>query len=565
MNGKQRLELTWIGKHDRPRLEPRILLADDERSYRAAKRANESDIFDNRLIFGDNLLALKALESEFAGRVKCIYIDPPYNTGSAFEHYDDGLEHSVWLTLVRDRLEALKLLLANNGSIWVSIDDREMPYLKIVLDETFGRSNFVATVIWRKNYSPKSSAEHFSEDHDYILVYAKDILELDLNGMPRTEQQDSAYKNPDKDARGPWKPGDLSARNPYSLGRYKIVTPGGREIAGPPNGTFWRVSEPKLWELHRDNRIWWGTTGNNVPAIKRFLSEVKQFRVPQTFWSYEEVGHTQDAKKESVALFPTDPFGTPKPEKLIQRVLQLGSDPGDLVLDSFAGSGTTGAVAQKMGRRWIMIEQGEHCHTHIIPRLQKVIDGADPGGVTETTEWKGGGGFRYFRLAPSLIERDEWGNEIISPKYNGAMLAEAMCKHMGFAYDPSPDYFWLHGRSTERDFIYVTTSALTHEQLKKISDLVGPERTLLICCRAFQGARVKQMPNLTVVKIPHAILSRCEWGKDDYSMGLSTLETADAETEEAAAPAEEPPPRKRRRKATAAPAAPSLFDEEDDQ
>ncbi|MGE0047277.1 MAG: site-specific DNA-methyltransferase, partial [Hyphomonadaceae bacterium] len=229
-------------------------------------------------------------------------------------------------------------------------------------------------------------------------------------------------------------------------------------------------------------------------------------------------------------------------------------------------SGTTGAVAHKMGRRWIMIEQGEHCHTHIIPRLQKVIDGADPGGITEATGWKGGGGFRYFRLAPSLIERDEWGNEIISPKYNGAMLAEAMCKHMGFAYDPSPDYFWLHGRSTERDFIYVTTSALTHEQLKKISDLVGTERTLLICCRAFQGARVKQMPNLTVVKIPHAILSRCEWGKDDYSMGLSTLETAEAEPEEAAAPAEEPePPRKRRRKASAAPTTPSLFDEEDDQ
>jgi adenine-specific DNA-methyltransferase len=569
MNGKQRLELTWIGKNERPRLEPRILLADDERSYRSGKRVGDADSFDNRLIFGDNLLALKALESEFAGQVKCIYIDPPYNTGSAFEHYEDGLEHSIWLTLIRDRLEALKPLLATNGSIWVSIDDREMPYLKIVMDETFGRSNFVATVIWRKNYSPKSSAEHFSEDHDYVLIYAKDIVELDLNGMPRTEQQDAAYKNPDNDRRGPWKPGDLSARNPYSLGKYGFTTPGGRIVDGPPSGRYWAISKEKLFELDRDGRIWWGESKNNVPSLKRFLSEVRQSRVPQTFWNYDEVGHTQDAKKESVALFPDDPFGTPKPERLIQRVLQLGSDPGDLVLDSFAGSGTTGAVAHKMGRRWIMIEQGDHCHTHIIPRLRKVIDGEDPGGVTEATGWKGGGGFRYFRLAPSLIERDEWGNEIISSKYDGPMLAEAMCKHMGFAYDPSPDHFWMHGRSTERDFIYVTTAALTHEQLKKISDLVGPERTLLVCCRAFQGARVKQLPNLTVVKIPHAILSRCEWGKDDYSMGLSSLETAPAEAEEAAAPAEEPEPPRKRRKKTAAPATPSLFGDdtvgEDDQ
>jgi adenine-specific DNA-methyltransferase len=216
-----------------------------------------------------------------------------------------------------------------------------------------------------------------------------------------------------------------------------------------------------------------------------------------------------------------------------------------------------------MGRRWIMIEQGEHCHTHIIPRLKKVIDGEDPGGITEAAGWKGGGGFRYFRLAPSLIERDGWGNEIISSKYDGPMLAEAMCKHMGFAYDPSPDHFWLHGRSTERDFIYVTTAALTHEQLKKISDLVGPERTLLVCCRAFQGTRVKQLPNLTVVKIPHAILSRCEWGKDDYSMGLSSLETADPK-EAAADPEESEPPRKRRKKAAAA-ETPSLFGEVDDQ
>lgn len=567
MNGKQRLELTWIGKHDRPRLEPRILLADDDRSHRAAKRVSESDLHDNRLIFGDNLLALKALESELAGQVKCIYIDPPYNTGSALPQYDDGVEHSIWLSLIRDRLELLHSLLSEFGSIWVSIDDREAHYLKALMDEVFGRENFVANIVWQKIYTVKNSARHFSDMHEYVLVYARNLELWDLNLLPREGKQDDAYDNPDDDPRGPWKATPLHARNYYGAGQYEITSPTGRKIK-PPSGTYWRVSAASLETLLGDKRVWWGKDGSGVPAQKRFLSEVKQGVTPSTLWLHTEAGHNAEAKNEIRALAgeSEDIFLTPKPERLMKRIIEIASDPGDIVLDSFAGSGTTGAVAHKMGRRWIMIEQGEHCHTHIIPRLQKVIDGADPGGVTEATGWKGGGGFRYFRLAPSLIDRDEWGNEIISSKYNGAMLAEAMCKHMGFAYDPSPDYFWMHGRSTERDFIYVTTSALTHEQLKKISDLVGPERTLLICCRAFQGARVKQMPNLTVVKIPHAILSRCEWGKDDYSMGLSTLDAPDTEPEEATAPAEEPaPPHKRRRKATAAPAAPSLFDEEDDQ
>lgn len=567
MNGKQRLELTWIGKHDRPRLEPRILLADDERSYRAAKRASESDIFDNRLIFGDNLLALKALESEFAGRVKCIFADPPYNTGSAIADYDDGKEHSIWLSLIRDRLESSRELLAEEGSIWITIDDNEAHYLKVLMDEIFGRQNFVANIVWQKKFAGKADSKFFSEFHDHVLVYAKDISQVEINGMPRTAEQDSRYKNPDGDPRGVWASDNLLRTEFREYAYFAIKTPSGREYK-PPKGSSWRFTRERIAQLDADNRIWYGEDGGNMPRLKRFLHEVAQSLPPLTWWPHTEVGHNSEAKKELGIVLPDveQLFATPKPERLMQRVISLGSDVGDFVLDSFAGSGTTGAVAHKMGRRWIMIEQGEHCHTHIIPRLQKVIDGADPGGATEATGWKGGGGFRYFRLAPSLIERDEWGNEIISPKYNGAMLAEAMCKHMGFAYDPSPDYFWLHGRSTERDFIYVTTSALTHEQLKKISDLVGPERTLLICCRAFQGARVKQMPNLTVVKIPHAILSRCEWGKDDYSMGLSTMETAEAEPEEAAAPAEEPaPPRKRRRKATAAPAAPSLFDEEDDQ
>ncbi|MEQ1743190.1 MAG: site-specific DNA-methyltransferase [Candidatus Nitrotoga sp.] len=487
MSGKQKLELTWIGKDKRPRLEPRILLEDPSLSYHARHRVSDNDSFDNRLIFGDNLLALKALEQKFSGKVKCVFIDPPYNTGSAFTHYDDGLEHSIWLGLMRDRLEIIRRLLSEDGSLWITIDDNEAHYLKVLCDEVLGRTNFVTTVLWRKNYSPKSTAKHFSEDHDYILVFAKNSDRWFPNLMPRTDKQDKAYRNPDNDPRGPWKPGDLSARNYYSQGIYPITTPSGRFISGPPNAMYWRVSEKKLKELDADGRIWWGKDGSNVPAIKRFLTEVKQGMVPQTWWSYEDVGHTQDAKREMVDLFGDEAFSTPKPEQLIQRIVHIATNPGDLVLDSFAGSGTTGAVAHKMGRRWIMVELGEHCHTHIIPRLKKVIDGEDKGGITEPADWQGGGGFRYYKLAPSLIVNDRWGNPVINPEYNAAMLAEALAKLEGFTYAPSEVHWWQHGHSSERDFIYVTTQNLSADQLQALSDEVGGEQSLLVCCSAFRG------------------------------------------------------------------------------
>ena len=358
----------------------------------------------NMLIQGDNLEALKALLPFYAGQVKCIYIDPPYNTRSAFEHYDDNLEHSKWLAMIWPRLELLRDLLAEDGSIWVSIDDNEAHYLKVIMDEVFGRSNFIDTVIWRKNYSPKSSARHFSSDHDYILVFARDPDSFQPNLMPRTERQDKAYKNPDNDPRGPWKTSDLSARNPYSLGKYSITTPSGRVIEGPPKGRYWVIKKEKMEELHEDNRIWWGKNQDAIPQIKRFLSEVKEGRVPQTLWSYEDVGHTQDAKKETVKLFGSEVFGTPKPERLIQRILHIATNPGDLVLDSFLGSGTTAAVAHKMGRRYIGIEMGEHAVSHCVPRLNKVIDG-EQGGISKSVGWQGGGGFRFYRLGPPVFRR----------------------------------------------------------------------------------------------------------------------------------------------------------------
>ena len=366
--------------------------------------AGEADA-GNMLVQGDNLEALKALLPFYAGQVKCIYIDPPYNTQSAFEHYDDNLEHSRWLAMMWPRLELLRELLAEDGSIWVSIDDNEGHYLKVMMDEVFGRKNFIDTIIWRKNYSPKSSARHFSSDHDYILVFSKNADAFHPNLMPRTQKQDKAYKNPDDDPRGPWKTSDLSARNPYSLGKYEITTPSGREIKGPPGGNYWRVSEEKFWQLDSDKRIWWGKKGDAIPQIKRFLSEVKRGVTPQTIWSYEDVGHTQDAKKEILSLFGEDVFLTPKPEKLMQRLLSIATDPGALVLDSFLGSGTTAAVAHKMGRRYIGIEMGEHAVTHCASRLRKVIEG-EQGGISESTGWKGGGGFRFHRLGPPAFEAD---------------------------------------------------------------------------------------------------------------------------------------------------------------
>ena len=521
---KQKLELTWIGKENRPKLEPRILLEDPAKSYHAKHRVASADLFGNRLIFGDNLLALKALEGEFSGNVKCVFIDPPYNTGSAFTHYDDGVEHSIWLSLMRDRLEIIRRLLSEDGSLWITIDDNEAHYLKVLCDEVFGRANFVANVLWQKRFAPNSTAQFISDSHDHVLLYAKAKGLWKRKLLPRDDKHNQSYKNPDNDPRGPWTSGDMSARNSYSAGIYPITGPSGRVIAGPPKGMYWRVSFAKFTELDKDGRIWWGKNGDNVPRIKRFLSEVMEGIVPQLIWLHDEVGHTQEAKKEVMAVVPgsEDVFQTPKPERLIRRVLELATNPGDLVLDSFAGSGTTGAVAHKMGRRWIMVELGEHCHTHIIPRLQKVIDGEDQGGISKTLNWQGGGGFRYYRLAPSLLEKDKWGNWVINHDYNAAMLAEALCKLEGFTYAPSDAVYWQHGHSTERDFVYVTTASLTHEQLQQLADEVGPDRSLLVLCTAFR-AKADAYPNLTVKKIPRQVLSRCEWGHDDYSLQVENL------------------------------------------
>jgi adenine-specific DNA-methyltransferase len=529
MTKNQKLELTWIGKENRPKLEPRILLEEPERSYHAAHRVSKNDIFDNRLIFGDNLLALKALEQEFTGTVKCIFIDPPYNTGSAFAQYEDGVEHSIWLSLMRDRIELLRRLLADNGSLWITIDDNEAHYLKVICDEIFGRSNFVASFAWEKDQARHNDAL-ISSAHDHILLYARDALAWRgcRNLQPRETAGDSRYKNPDSDPNGPWLQGACStAKSGSDKNRFPIALPSGRS-AIPPPGNFWRFSEETLRVARAEGRVYFGKDGDRLPIIKTYLSEVQDGFVPKTWWPAEEVGSNQSARRDHLRklLVNVEPFATPKPESLLHRIILIATNPGDIVLDSFAGSGTTGAVAQKMGRRWIMVELGEHCHTHIMPRLKKVIDGEDPGGITATVGWKGGGGFRYYRLAPSLLHEDKWGNWVISREYNAAMLAEALCKLEGFTYAPSDSVYWQHGHSTERDFLYATTAQLNHEQLEQLSDEVGPERTLLVLCAAFRG-KADRYPNLTVKKIPKQVLSRCEWGHDDYSLQVENLPKAE--------------------------------------
>lgn len=523
---KQKLELVWVGKEKRARLEPRILIEDSAKSYHAAKRVSNDDIFDNMLIHGDNLLALKALEQEYAGKVKCIYIDPPYNTGNAFEHYDDGIEHSLWLSLMRERLEVLRNLLSEDGSIWISIDADESHYLKVLCDEVFGRSNFIDEVIWQRSYAPINLKKTLSRSHDAILVYAKNQTpNFCLNKLPRSDDANARYKNPDNDPRGVWQSDNLSVGPVIEEKVYAIITPSGRSVL-PPKGYCWRLTKERLAEYIADNKIWFGEDGNNTPRIKRFLSEVKDGVVAMTLWTHQEVGHNQDAKREIKALNLGSVFDTPKPERLIERILTLGSNKGDLVLDSFLGSGTTAAVAHKMGRRWIGIELGDHCDTHCAPRLKKVIDGEDQGGITKSANWQGGGGFRYYNLAPSLIKFDEWGNPVINKQFDEHMLVRALCKIEGFDFAPSPDTYWKQGKSTETDFIYITTQHLTAQMLTKLNEDVGQKNSLLICCGSFDG-NAERYGNLTIKKIPKAILKKCEWNHDDYSLEIKNLPFAE--------------------------------------
>ncbi|MCI2000974.1 MAG: site-specific DNA-methyltransferase [Clostridia bacterium] len=496
-----RLELTWVGKYDEKIIEPRILLEDKSKSY-------GDPTSKNMLIHGDNLIALKALQQDFSGRIKCIYIDPPYNTGSAFEQYDDGLEHSIWLSMIRDRLVVLKELLSNEGTIWISIDDNEEAYLKVLCDEIFGRENFINTVIWQKIHSLKNDARYLSENHDFILVYAKDKESVQFNLLGRTESMNSRYKNPDNDIRGPWQSGDLVASEERTNGHFIVTSPITGKAFDVPSGKHWVYSEENLRIMVSEGRVWFGKNGDAFPRKKRYLSEVMRGRKGSTIWLSEEVGHNQEAKRESIKLFGKESsFATPKPERLIAQILTLGSNENDIILDSFLGSGTTIAVAQKMNRRWIGIEMGEQCYTHCKSRMDMVVDG-EQGGISTSYNWQGGGGYHFYELAPSLlVKNDKLPVYQINPSYTFEMLCEAICKIEGFKYKPE-DVF--HGYSSEKRFIHITKEFVNAGYVKSLSARLANGQSLLIYGTKIQSDMI--LPdNIEVKKIPKDLLEKCDF------------------------------------------------------
>jgi len=505
----KKLELGWPGKDLELKPEPRVLIEDPEKSYGETNTGN-------MLIHADNLLALKALEQNFAGKIKCIYIDPPYNTGNAFEHYDDGLEHSMWLNLMKPRLELLHKLLANEGSMWISIDDDECHYLKVFCDELFGRRNFVNNVIWEKKYSPSNDAKWLSDSHDHILVYAKNKEVWRPNLSPRGEKQNAYYKYDDNDGRGLWRSDNVLVKSFSQSGVFAIVNPNTEKEYWPPKGSCFRFNSETAKRYLDENRFYFGKDGNGAPQLKRFLSEVKDGVTTKTIWLRDDVGDNQEAKKEIKEFNSDNIFATPKPERLIQRVIQLASNEGDFVLDSFLGSGTTAAVAHKMGRKWIGIELGEHCNTHCLPRLKVVCDGTDQGGISKAQEWKGGGGFKFYGLAPSLLNKDKYGQWVINPNYNVQLLAAAMARHEGFTFCPSETVVWKQGFATEHHFIFTTTSTITPDVVEQILSDMKPEESLLICCVAFKAECDEISTRIEIRKIPDVILGKCEFGKEDY-------------------------------------------------
>ncbi|AMO94002.1 DNA methylase family protein [Collimonas fungivorans] len=552
---KHKLELTWIGKDAKPRLEPRILLADPKLSYHAKHRVSSEDIFENHLIYGDNLLALKALEQEFSGKVKCVYIDPPFNTGEAFEHYDDGVEHSIWLSLMEQRLRLLRQLMSPDGTIFIHIDDNELAYLIVLCDEIFGRSNRINIITFKQSSAsgPKAINPGLVTTANYIVFYAKDKSQWKPNKVFQAVPRDSRYSSyieNFEDHYSKWKLCTLREafakfhNASWAEVRAKFAERLEEELTRFVMKKRDRVIQPALvrdkdvnenarsaLQMSRDN-------GGAVVRSKRddkddyFFLNGKQllfYKNKVKLVMGEETSAlaasniwddllSNNVHQEGAVSFPKGK----KPEALLERILSFATNPGDLVLDSFAGSGTTGAVAHKMRRRWILVELGEHCHTHVIPRVKGVIDGEDKSGISEALGWQGGGGFRYYRIAPSLLLQDRWGNWVINKEYNAEMLAAAICKLEGFTYGPNDAYYWQHGYSTETDFIYVTTQTLNTEQLQALSDEVGEGRSLLVCCAAYRGS-ADRFANLTLKKIPKMVLSKCEWGHDDYSLNVENL------------------------------------------
>ena len=546
---QNKLELTWIGKEDEPlAIEPRLLLDAPEYSFgevEAGTLTNGKSWPGNMLIHGDNLLALRALEQDFAGQIKCIYIDPPYNTGNAFEHYDDGVEHSIWLNLMYYRLISLHKLLSNDGVLCMHLDDGEVHYAKVICDEIFGRDNFISTIACKSSTPSGLKTAHkdktIIKTKDFILVYRKsenlkirpqyikkDIWDvhfskfLDIDNLQVLNLIDVLIEN------GIFPEGSKNSDI--------TITPKFRKFFIKHKDNIFQTQpvmpeEHKMASLQNRDKVYryFGDDGSVNYAMNgrrfSFLSSSMNIIENGTedlatllcdFWGDIDFQNTQN---EGAVSFPA----SKKPEKLIKRILSLFTDEGDLVLDSFLGSGTTSAVAHKMNRRWIGVEMGNHAYTHCVVRLQNVVSGKDQTGISKEIDWQGGGGFKFYELAPSLLNKDKYGNLVINKEYNADMLAAAMAKHQGFTYSPDSEVYWKQGRSSEHDFIFTTTQLITAEMLDAIHDQLGENESLLICCTKFQPECRNKFPDITIKKIPKVLLDICEFDHDDYSLNIVSV------------------------------------------
>lgn len=577
-NKKQKLELTWIGKDREINLEPRILVEVPEKNYGDTNT-------ENMLIHGDNLLALKALEQDYSGKIKCIYIDPPYNTGSAFEHYDDNVEHSTWLSLMRLRLQCLKKLLSNDGFIFAQIDDNEMAYLKVLMDEIFGRNNYINTISVNAKVSAGASGggedKKLKKNIEYILLYGKNSSEIGqmkaiykqtelMSYIKQMKNENKSfkytsvlYKKDNLQYYKTIKDGAGEDIDIYKVGNYEIKSI--KQVAQLES-----ITEEDVYNKYYESimtttnaqtsirtRVWNATDSENnmyvasyIPRTGKnknkkidliFMGKQKVLviwlkdtcdKIKNKLYKKERIGTYWDGfswinvTKEGNVLFPNGK----KPESLLERILTLTTEKSDYVLDSFLGSGTTAAVAHKMGRKWIGIELGDHCYTHCEPRLQRVVDGTDQGGISKAVNWQGGGGYKFYELAPSLLKKDEFGEWIIEPKYDAEMLAEAMAKNEGYKYSPDGNNPYKQGYSTEKDFIFTTTQFITAELLNKIQHELKEDESLLICTTHYEENCIDKFSNITVKKIPQSLLKRCEFGKLEYNLNV-TEEEQPLETE----------------------------------
>lgn len=536
MAKKQKLELTWIGKDEEVKLEPRVLVEDYELSY------GDRDT-ENMIIHGDNLLALKALEQDYAGKIKCIYIDPPYNTGNAFEHYDDNLEHSIWLNLMYKRAKYLHKLLSNDGIFIIHLDDQEVFYMKVVLDEIFGRDKFITSIAVKSSTPSGLKTAHrdktIIKQKDIILVYKKgDSVKVYPQYIERSHWDKHFTKYFDRDKKTILNLIDVLIEN-------KIFPEGtsnnGIDIHNPKFKKFYKQHKNSIFRLQptlpekyktlslenqdqiieytdSDGMINFALNGNRFAFVSHSMNILEDGNEDLgvllcDFWEDIDFQNTQNEGKVS---FPA----SKKPEKLLLRILKLFTDENDLVLDSFLGSGSTAAVAHKMNRKYIGIELGEHAKTHVVPRLKQVIDGSDQSGVSKIVNWQGGGGFRFYTLAPSLLTKDKFGNWVIEPSYDATLLASAMAKQEGFKYYPDENLFWKQGYSTETDYIFTTTQFVTTDLIDKIHDEMKEDETLLVCAKSFHKACESTYTNITIKKIPQVLLGKCEFGKDDYSLNI---------------------------------------------